>query len=788
MALLADSENTAPGKEKLDSVPWIQISQRLGINSTKVNGFYKYRGTTNSKRACYLKNRTEDCWIYFQHSKTQGNVWFIGDPKKGNYAYVVEDLEIPVAPTQPLHIWNGKEFEEDASVQMRVYNPEEDSEVGVVKRELQGKLNNLGKVTAYHEGEVIFGTLKEHIEQSRPTMDIHYNALMDGVIDKMFQMLETDVDAIKKTLYKFLGLFIYYFKELKDVKKKRNLGVWCNKIFSHCLPYIHAEFVVCEMDVAKKPQVLVNATLVLRNSMEFITDVSPENSKLLIPIVQACINGMTSNSDELSQTDREIFSGPIYMAALFDSVNQSISLPDVSHAARTLINEEKTSNSFRLKLWRLITSLSGAQQNSLVQVEPLFNALKFSMWGKPPAHQVGDLRWVLWHACFIVKCLASCDAHKAELINLGAVNICVEIISKEFNGQDLYLIPNKENRIQAFGILEHLSFARKFRPHLIRHKPFQLLLDKFKYDEQLGHYVERILWNLKTDFNAIKKTERAPTGPILICFTRLDEEVRTRVLKAVEDKSTFDGVLNEFDDITSMTAGVDQASVILLGLSPNLEKSAKMRIEVEYAIASGKSIMALNIAHPHYPRRMCGWLEQFQDYTIDMSSHDELPAKMEELLNRIKDGLNKSSDVISHQFLPMSRGNAYNSRLVSPLEVGTQSAAQNNWTSVDEVYTWLRDVVHLENDEIDRFRKSGMTIESFVQLSYLATKNFSSFSKFLSTPDYKFSGGIILHLAHFFMREYNSRLLPYSRQALIKTREERKDDYVPPTRMVSRQI
>jgi len=787
MALLPDSENTAPVKEKLNSVPWIQISQRLGINSTKVNGFYKYRGTTNSKRACYLKNRTEDCWIYFQHSKTQGNVWFIGDPKKGNYAYVVEDLEIPVAPTQPLHIWNGKEFEEDASVQMRVYNPEEDSEAGVVKHELLGKLGKLGTVTAYDDGEVIFGTLKEHIEQSRPTMDIHYNALMDGVIDKMFQMLETDVDAIKKTLYKFLGLFIYYFKELKDVKKKRNLGVWCNKIFSHCLPYIHGEFVACEMDVAKNPQVLVNATLVLRNSMEFITDVSPENSKLLIPIVQACIHGMTSESHELSQTDREIFSGPIYMAALFDSVNQCISLPDVSSAARTLLSEAQTSNSFRLKLYRLITSLSGAQQNSLVTVQPLFNALKLSMWGKPPAPQVGDLRWVLWHACFIVKCLAFCDAHKAELINLGAVDICIEIINEEYNGQDLYLIPNKENRIQAFGILVHLSFARKFRTHLMRHKPFQILLDKFKHNEQLGRYVERILWNLNTNFNAIKKTERAPTGPILICFTRLDEEARTRVLKVVEDKSNFDGVLNEFDDITSMTASVDQASVILLGLSPNLEKSAKIRIEVEYAIASGKSIMALNIAQPHYPRRMCGWLEQFRDYTIDMSSHDDLPGRLEDLLNRIKESLNKSSDLISHQFLPMNIRNEYTSRLNSPVAANAQSAAQNRWSSVDEVYTWLRDVVRLENDHIDRFQKNGMTIEGFVHLSYLATKSFSDFSQFLS-HHYKFSAGVILHLAHFFMREYNSRLVPNSMQAVINTRDERKDDYVPPTRMVSRQI
>jgi len=800
------SEELSQENEESVEVPWIQISHRLGINSTKVNGFYRYKGTTNSKRACYLKHMKDDCWIYFQHSKTQGDVWFIGDPRKGNYAYVVEDLQIPIDPTNPLHIWNGKVFEEDASVLMRAYDPSQDEDIEIVKRQIYSKLSKLEQVKEYPEGEVIFGTLKEHIEQSRPNMEVHYSALMDGVIERMIRMLKTDIDAVKKTVYKFLGLFIYYFKELKDVTKKRQIGKWCDMIFSQCLPYINADFDAVAGDVTQKPQVLVNATLVLRNSMEFIMDVSAENEKLLIPIVGACVKGMTSNSQDLSQTDKEIFSGPVYMAAMFDRIKFNRS--SVIFIASRLMDEPQTSNSFNLKLSRLITSLSEAEQYPEVQIEPFVQALILSKDGKPVGPTVGDLRWVLWHACYLVKCLAFNDQYKVELIKLGVVQVCIEIIVSEFSGEDLYLIPNRENRIQSFGILEHLSFCSEFRA--VANEQLQLVLKKFKDDERLGRYVERILWNLNFDPRASRKSERYSNGPVLLCFAAADDEARRRVLHLVEEKSNFKGVINEFQDTLSMIEAIDKASVILLGLSPNLAKSAKTRIEVEYAQASGKIIVPLNIASPDYKNRMTGWLSRFSRHAWDMTNLNEFPRTMERLLNLLTKDIQAASDMVANQPQRMSGSDnsiagysinpvpvqrvpldvypqrvpldVYPQRV--PLDVYPSPVDGSSGTSIEEIYRWLKESVQLETYHIDRFRTSQMTTQGFIHLKYLAVKSFSDFNDILSQPEFQFPIGIVLHIAHFLKWEFLVHQ-PDFRHVIEDDRKERSQS---PTVRLSRAV
>jgi len=765
-------EELSQGTAESVEVPWIQISHRLGINSTKVNGFYKYKGTTNSKRACYLKNLKDDCWIYFQHSKTQGDVWFIGDPRKGNYAYVVEDLQIPVNPTNPLYIWNGKVFEEDASVLMQVYDPSHDVDIEAIKHQILSKLNKLEKVTDYPEGEVIFGTLKEHIEQSRPHMEVHYSALMDGVIERMIRMLKTDVDAVKKTVYKFLGLFIYYFKELKDVTKKKQITKWCEMIFSQCLPYINADFEAVEGDVTQKPQVLVNATLVLRNSMEFIMDVSAENAELLIPIVGACVKGMRSNSPDLSLTDREIFSGPVYMAAMFDRAIK-FKRSSLIYIASQLMDEPQISNSFKLKLSRLITSLSEAEQYPEVrevQIEPFVTALKMSKEGKPVGLGVGDLRWVLWHACYLVKCLAFNDHYKVDLIKLDVVQVCIEIISKEFSGEDLYLIPNRENRIQCFGILEHLSFCPQFRA--VATEPLQMLLKKFKDHERLGRYVERILWNLKFDPRNIAKSERNSSGPILLCFAAADDEARRHVLHLVKEKSSFNGVINEFQDFTSMTEAVDKASVILLGLSPNLAKSAKTRIEVEYAQATGKFIVALNIAYPDYRNRMTGWLSRFSRSARDMTNPNEFPRTMEMLLNLLTKDIQAVSDYMLSQQDRQTTGsdNSVAGYSTNPVPVQRVSPevypkpVDGSSTSIEDIYRWLKETVQLDPYYIDRFRSSQMTAQGFIHLRYLAINLFSDFRDLLSQPEFQFPIGIALHLGYFLKWEFFIQQPDYKQQ------------------------
>merc|ERR1719317_89110 len=112
---------------------------------------------------------------------------------------------------------------------------------------------------------------------------------MGELVDKLIKMLASDVDAVKKTVYKFLGLFIYYFKEITDLDMKKSIGMWCNKIFDQCLQYIKKDFEAADMDVSANPQVLVNATLVLRNSMEFLGDISPQYAEILGPIIEACV-------------------------------------------------------------------------------------------------------------------------------------------------------------------------------------------------------------------------------------------------------------------------------------------------------------------------------------------------------------------------------------------------------------------------------------------------------------------------------------------------------------------
>jgi len=743
----------SPSKEHPGHVQWIQISRRLGINSTKVNGFYKYKGTTNNERACYLKHMTDDCWIYFQRSKTQGNMWYIGDPRKGNYAYVVEDLAVPINPTQPLHIWNGREFEDDELVQMQAYDPQKDYNPETIKRMLLAKLKNLGTVSDYPGGEEVFGTLKEHIEQSRPTMDIHYRALMDDVIDKMIKMLVTDVDAVKKTVYKFLGLFIYYFKEITDLALKKSIGKWCDKIFRQCLPHIQADFDASGWDVSTNPQVLVNATLVLRNSMEFLDDISPQHAELLDPVIRACVQGMASSSGELSQIDKEILSGPVYIAAMFDSFNRSFATQNVIYIASRLFTDRHTSNSFKLKLSRLIVCLNSAGSEVNMPIEPLVRALKFSKEGKPAGQAVGDLRWVLWHACYLVKCLAMKDNLKAELIKVGVVEACIEIINTVYSGQDIYLIPNEENRVQAFGILVHLSFCRNLLRAKATKAPFRNILDLYKDDSKLGFYVHQIHWNLS--MGEIKKSEPAPQGPILLLFASGDEEMRTRIQCWVQEKSNFSVVVSELQDISSMVGLVDKASIVLLGLSPSLAKSAEARIQAEYADARGKMVVGLNVSYEHYTN--IGWLSRFSRKAFNIIDPVELPNLMvhiTRLIQEAADGLSPRSDRSL-----LGENGYFRRRSSGPLWEDGQT--------IQEIYAWLKDVVQLDDHCIQRFRKSQITKEGFIHLSFLATNNFSDFNKTLSQPEFQFPIGVVLHIAHFFMRDFQSqpRLADVSRLA-----------------------
>jgi len=465
---------------------------------------------------------------------------------------------------------------------------------------------------------------------------------------------------------------------------------------------------------------------------------------------------MTSDSQVLSQTDKEIFSGPVYMAAMFDRVNKFIKRSEVIFIARKLIDEQWTTNSFKLKLSRLITSLSDAEQIPSVQIEPFVQALIYSKSGQPVAHTVGDLRWVLWHACYLVKCLAYNDGYKVELIKLDVVDVCMEILLSDFSGEDLYLIPNGQNKIQAFGILEHLSFCPDFRP-LAKSDKFQVCLENFKDDNRFRPFIERIRWNLTFDSREIKKIERYSNGHILLCFTNADDEVRRRVLHLVEEKSNFKGVLNEFQDIPSMMEGIDNASVILLGLSPNLAKSAKERIEVKYAQARGKPIMALNIASPHYPNRMTGWLSQFAR-CFDMTNRNEFPRTVESLLNGFSKVMQGAAD--GAQFRMSGSEFSLPGYTINPVSqqhspvLAHQNPEHGNLSSTEEIYRWLKHIVHLENQYIDRFRHSHMTTQSFIHLRHLATTSFSDFKDLLSQPDFQFPIGVVLHLAHFLMREF----------------------------------
>jgi len=73
---------------------------------------------------------------------------------------------------------------------------------------------------------------------------------------------------------------------------------------------------------------------------------------------------------------------------------------------------------------------------------------------------------------------------------------------------------------------------------------------------------------------------------------------------------------------------------------------------------------------------------------------------------------------------------------------------------VEHIYRWLERNVKLETHHIDRFRSNQMTTQGFIHLSYLAMHNFSDFRDLLTLPKFQFPIGIVLHLAHFLMREF----------------------------------
>jgi len=681
-------------------------------------------------------------------------------------------LDIPINPSQPLNVWNGKKFEDDASVKMRAYDPSLDVDVAVIKRDILGKLETLKSVKDFAAGETVFGSLKEHIEHSRPTMSIHYEALMDGIIDAMFPMLETDEVAIKKTVYKFLGLFIYYFKELKDVNMKRHIRVWCKEIFLKCLRSINADVLAVDLDMSLNPQVLVNAILVLRNSMEFIDDLNSENVKYLVPILLACIKGMGSSSPLLSQTDKEIFLGPVYIGTMFNKLNRYIARSDVYFITLRLLDDKLTSSTFRIKLTRLIVSLAGAQKTMPLQIEPLVRALESSKNGEDVADDAGEFRWVLWHACYLVKCLAANDSHKEDLIKRGVIETCREIISTNYMGDDHYLRPNEKNRIQAFEILTHLSFCSSLLSDLSANEGFQQWLDTFKNDKNLGIYVEEIRWNLTMLRRDIRKCSRYPGGPILLLFAEGDEEIQKEILHFLDEKSQYKCILNKFRNISEMTSSITKASVVIMGLSSNYSKSAKARIETEYAVARGKATIALNLISPHYRSMMNGWLYKYTRFALDMTTRDGVS------MDRLLSGIAKHIDGMSDAYHDLERSNAEEAPSpISRISEITTSYAANGTTvtmsTIDDIYSWLRDVVRLEGVYINSFRRNRMTIQSFFHLGFLAINSFLEFHKTLNMSELQFPTGVVLHLAHFFKRDFHA--FPAFTNTAISHGEERKE-------------